>query len=155
MNLRCIEFSRRVGDVRARGYASINAGSSLAQLGDLTKASALLEDGLSIFRRLGEAQMVAAANRELGVLRSLEGNYEGAMDAFQVALGIYSNEVKAPYYEAYTLWKLGEVLRRKGNFWSAREALERSLRLYEGLGSQSEMQKVREELTSLDGADPV
>ena len=154
MSLKCIELARRTGDIRAVAYGSVSAGSSLAQLRDFEKASSLLGDGLGIFTRLGETSMIAAAHRDLGILRGLQGRYEIALKEFEQALEIYKTRVKAPYYEAYTHHKLGQMYAQKGNPQEAIAVLENAVRIYSNLGSESEVREVREEIRSLQKPVP-
>ena len=149
MNMKCIELAKRVGDSWAVGYGKVNAGSSLAQLGDFQRAKALLEEGLETFQRLGEPTMKAAAYRELGILHSMRGDFEAALEDFKVALAMYAKDAKAPYYEAYTLRKLGETYVRKGDLVAAREAFGKSLAIYKRLGLDMETKEVEGQLAGI------
>jgi len=98
--------------------------------------------------------MIAAAHRDLGILRGLQGRYEIALKEFEQALEIYKTRVKAPYYEAYTHHKLGQMYAQKGNPQEAIAVLENAVRIYSNLGSESEVREVREEIRSLQKPVP-
>jgi len=154
-NLRCVDLARKVGDIRAVGYGSVSAGSSMAQLGDLSGAATYIENALSVFKRVGETMMIAAAYREMGIVRSLEKRYDAAIEDFQRALAFYGKDVKSPRYEAYTLRKLGEVHLSAGDPGAARPALQKALGILEALGLDTDIREVKVELAKCDGAQPV
>ncbi len=86
-------------------------------------------------QRLGDRLSEASALSELGIVRRLTGDHEGAASALGTALGLY-RDLGERLGEADALYDLGLVWRMKADFPRAVESLEQSLAIYRKLGDR-------------------
>ena len=124
---------------------------SLVSIGDLPAAEQLL--GL-LEERAAESDTAlrAFADRGRGLLFAAQGDLEGAIAALEAA----ATEPRPPqepnpFELARTLQLLGTVHRRTQHKRAARETLERSLAIFESLGSRLWAEKARSELRRIGG----
>lgn len=124
---------------------------SLVSIGDLPAAERLL--ALLEERAAGsDTALRAFADRGRGLLYAARGDQERAIAAFEAAAVEPSPPQEAnPFELARTLQLLGTVLRRAQHKRAARETLERSLAIFEALGSRLWAEKARSELRRIGG----
>jgi DNA-binding CsgD family transcriptional regulator len=119
-------------------------------LGELSSVREHLESYELHAERLGSPWARAAAMRCRALLRAAEGNLDGALSAFALALA----ELDAhpyPLERARTLLCLGTVRRQAGEKKAAREALGQSVAIFEELGARLWAEKARGELARISG----
>jgi DNA-binding CsgD family transcriptional regulator len=126
---------------------------TLVLVGDSELARAYLEPYEQNARRLGSPWALAVAARCRGLLFAVDGELQLALDAFDRAL----TQLEAhpyPLEQARTLLCLGQVRRQAQQRKAAREALARSLAIFEGLGAPLWSEKARAELKRISGRPP-
>jgi DNA-binding CsgD family transcriptional regulator len=130
-----------------------DATETLVGLGELDRARSCVESYETNAARLGSAWAIAAAARGRGLLASADGDPEGALAAFERALAEL-DRVAFPFERGRTLLCLGSTLRRGQQKSAAREALERSRAIFEGLGAPLWAEKTNAELRRISGRPP-
>jgi DNA-binding NarL/FixJ family response regulator len=121
---------------------------ALVVLGDLVRAKRLTELLGNSGRHFGRPPTIAAAERSRAVMLAAEGDLDGAHAALASALD-HLALAPLPLELARTLLLLGQVQRRRKQKAAAREALERSAAIYDGVGATLWAERARGELTRL------
>ena len=126
---------------------------TLIALGELEQASAYLEPFELHAQRLGSPWAEAAAARCRGLLAAAEGDANGAIAAYALALARL-NEHPYPFEQGRTLLCLGSAQRQAKQRRAAREALEQALAIFGELGARLWADKARAELRRISGRRP-
>jgi len=105
------------------------AGGNLALLqGDLTRAAALLERSLALWRVLGDARGIAGALNSLGQVALFQGLPDQASDLLEEGLTL-TREAGDPRSLASMLTSVGNLAHSRGDYARARQVYEESLAL--------------------------
>jgi DNA-binding CsgD family transcriptional regulator len=121
---------------------------ALVALGDLERAKRLTALLGNSGRHFGRPPAIAGAERSRAVMLAAEGDLEGAYAALVSALERLEL-APLPLELARTLLLLGQVQRRRKQKTAAREALERSVAICDGVGATLWAERARGELTRL------
>lgn len=135
-----MELYRRVAGIAARedarrleAYARLNLGSTLAELGEFTRALDVLAEAGELFEGVGDAAGRASTSTAVGWVHTLAGREPTAVESFEEALALADHHsLKA--IEAATRDRLGTALRRLGRLGAARQAYRRALELSRSMG---------------------
>ena len=119
---------------------------ALIALGELDRADALLERFERRGRELDRAWVAATAARCRGLLAAARGDLDGAQASLERAL-VEHERLELEFSLARTLLAQGHVRRRRREKRLARDALERSLALFEQMGARLWAERARAELT--------
>lgn len=103
--------------------------------GDLGHARRRLEEGLSVYRAVGDRRGEGMALTHLGGLARLEGDLERAAKLLGDCV-VLEREVGDPHYLTSALTNLGEVRMRQGRYTEARRLLDEALALRQNIGDQ-------------------
>ncbi len=128
---RWLEAALRGGEdapesIRARAIHA--AGLNALFLDERERAQELLEQSLTLFRRLDAADGVAVCLAELGLLANMQRDFDRAFERLEEALEIY-RQLGDSYGVARTLHFFSEAKRDAGDREQGRRLLEESLRL--------------------------
>lgn len=126
---------------------------SLIAIGEEEKARSLLEPFLARAESLGRSWALAAAERCRGLLAASKGGSPEALAAFDRALEHHA-ALEEPFELARTLLAQGQALRRMKKWRLARDALGRSLAMFEQLGAVLWADRARAELARVGGRAP-
>ena len=131
--LACLDHATRTGQ-HARAVA-LTAGLAalLRQDGPWSEAITRHATAAQAARHLGDRPGEASALNDLGVVRRLTGDYPGAAEALEAALGL-CRDLSDRLGQANALNELGAVRRLTGDYLGAAEALEEALGRYRDLG---------------------
>jgi tetratricopeptide (TPR) repeat protein len=121
---------------------------ALVALGQLDRAQALLDTFEGRGRELDRAWALATAGRCRGLLLAARGDLDDAAGALERALDEH-RRLEMPFELARTLLVQGQVRRRRREKRLAREALTRSLELFEEMGAQLWAELARAQLARL------
>jgi tetratricopeptide (TPR) repeat protein len=119
-----------------RGKALVATAALSVYQGDFAAARRHAEEGLSVFRRLGDKAGVAKALNELGLLACYEGDYPAAGRLLEESLEI-KRESGSPYAIAGTINNLGLLAGYEDDFQAAYALHAESLAMYRGLEEKS------------------
>jgi predicted ATPase/class 3 adenylate cyclase len=119
----------------ARAKALTRAGHLAHNLGDFTAARALFEEGLTLWRELGDRQGIATALNDLGWVVSCQGDYAVARAFSQEGLVLW-RELGDRQGVATSLHNLGFVATCQGEYAAARALHQESLALRQALGDK-------------------
>ncbi len=141
---------REMDEVVAQLTGSVGI-ESLVSIGDLPAAErllALLEERAAA----SDTALRALADRGRGLLHAAQSDLEQAIAALEAAAAEPRPPQEAnPFELARTLQLLGTVQRRAQHKRAARETLERSVTIFESLGSRLWAEKARSELRRIGG----
>jgi tetratricopeptide (TPR) repeat protein len=131
----CLDYAARAGQ-HARVVALTAAMSALLrQDGPWAEAITRHAAAAQCARHLGDRQGRANALTELGTVRWLAGDYRGAAEAQEEALGIYHDLGYRPG-QGNALTELGAARRRTGYYQASAEILQEALSIYRELGDE-------------------
>jgi DNA-binding CsgD family transcriptional regulator len=122
-------------------------------VGDLDAAADLLRALEDRAERIDSSWARAGRARCRGLLRSAQGDYDGAFAAFDESLNEHEL-LTAPFERARTLFARGVLQRRLKQRRAARVSLEAALAVFEELGARLWAQKARAELKRIAGRAP-
>ena len=115
---------------------ALNAAGALTYYqGDHLAARSLQEEGLAIFRELGDQQGVAWSLNDLGDVAGAQGNREAARALYEESLSIF-RELGDRQGVASLLHHLGGIFREQDNYDEARALYQQSLRIRRELGDR-------------------
>jgi len=118
----------------ARAKALTCAGCLAGEQGDYGAARALYEEGLPIFRELGDKGGIAWSLQDLGAVAPQQGDLGAARSLLEESLPIYRGLGGCKQGIADSLSGLGNVAREQGDSGAARVLLEESLAISRELG---------------------
>ena len=113
-------------DAAVRARALRGAGRLAVQQGDYSAAKALRQEGLAIWKELGNREGVAQSVAALGNIAQLQGDYSSAQALFREALAI-RRELGDRHGIVASLLYLGHSACEQGNYPDARVLLEEGL----------------------------
>ena len=126
---------------------------ALVLVGDLARATELLDELEAWGSTLDNPCARAGRARCRGLLRSAQGDYDGASAAFEDALREHER-LNTPFDRARTLFARGLLQRRLKRRRAARTSLEDALAVFEELGARLWAEKARAELKRIGGRAP-
>lgn len=139
-----VEAAPEIGEV-AGLWSVPYAIEALIGLGELERAERLLDRVERKARELGRTWAVPAYARVRGLLLAERGDIDGALQALESAVS-EQEPVGMPFGLARTLLMWGAIRRRARQKRLARDALERALELFEGVGAYGWAERARDEL---------
>ena len=113
-------------------------GALCLRVGATDKAYNLLQDSLTIFRRLNESGEIAFALNYLGSVARLQGDYEQTKALWHEGLAIF-RELGDRWGVAWSLNFLGHLTAEQGDYLTAKQLLQESLEIHRRLGNQRGM----------------
>lgn len=131
-----------------RVKALIGAGVLAWYQEDCDRATELLHEALSLYRRLGDERGTALALGALGSVAISRGNYEAARERFAQSLNIF-RELNLKEGVANVLLNLGTVLWRGGEHAQATALLSESLALQREMGDRGGIARCLEGLAEV------
>lgn len=123
---------------------------ALVGVGELKLAREYLERLTKRGRALDSPWALATSARCRGILASVEGDPEGALDAFADALDEHER-LPQPFERARTLLALGMTQRRAKQRRAARQSLQHAFTIFEELGAAVWSDRARAELGRIGG----
>jgi DNA-binding NarL/FixJ family response regulator len=121
---------------------------ALVALGDLQRASTLIDQLEASGRALNRAWARAAGGRCRGLLLAAGGDIEGALAALDAAMEEHAR-LPMPFEAARTLAVRGQVQRRARERLAAKHSLEQALAIFDSRGAVLWARRVRAELSRL------
>jgi len=144
----CSGIARSIGNHDMLGWSMFNLGEALAKKGELAKAEAACGEALEILTRLNDKTGIAGIHKNLGIIRSLRGDWKKSMESFSVSAAM-EEEMNTPHALAETYIEWGESLVLKKDFAGGREKLKRALELAEKIEAKEIARRARKSLESL------
>jgi predicted ATPase/DNA-binding winged helix-turn-helix (wHTH) protein len=124
----------RAQDGAARATALRGAGRLATSQGDYSAAKALRQEGLAIWKELGNREGIAQSVASLGTIAQMQGDYPAAEALFKEALAI-RRELGDRLGIVLSLISLGHSACEQGAYPTARVLLEESLAISRELGA--------------------
>jgi tetratricopeptide (TPR) repeat protein len=119
----------------ARAEVLRGAGVLAYRQGDYASAQALLEEGLALFREIGDKGGVAVSLNTLGNVAKEQGDYSSARSLLEESLAL-QRELGNKGGIANSLGNLGIVAKEQGDYSSARSLYEESLAIRREIGDK-------------------
>lgn len=145
---KCIEASRKTGDIRMLGYGYSNAAACYMNERKWRKSKEYLEKAMSIFQELGEKEMISSVYLHLGNFHRLRREWARAKENFSRSLDI-AKKSNFPYHLGDTHFHLGLMCKEKDERDRAQSNLESALETFKELGDEDRIRRIRKELGSL------
>jgi len=120
-------------DASVRARALRGAGRLATSQGDYSAAKALRQEGLAIWKELGNREGIAQSVAGLGTIAQIQGDYSSAQALFKEALAI-RRELGDRHGIVASLTSLGHSACEQGAYRDARVLLEESLAISRELG---------------------
>ncbi len=127
---------------------------ALIGIGRIAEADAMLDWYGELAERSGRVFALAASGRCRGLLASARGEPDAAIAALEASRARYAT-IADPFGLGRTLLVLGSVQRRALQRHAARESLEASLGIFEGLGARLWAERATAELGRIGGRQAV
>lgn len=143
-----MEMANRNGDLRMLGYSLCNISGILNKKGEPKKALAYLGEASEISEKLDEKRMMCSVNIQMGWAHRLAKGLNDSDRCFELAV-----QVAEKYDLAYELgdallnWAYVDV--ERGHKREARTKLKRALEVFDDLGNQTRVNKIKKTLRSL------
>jgi len=145
---KCIEISRRTGDLRMLGHGLSNMAGCFNKKKEPKKALQHLREAARIFKMLDEKDMLVGMNIQMGWAYSLEGKWTEAEHRFLMATDT-ARKYGFTYGLGDALLNLGLMNIELGRTQEARRQLKEALGIFEGLDNQQKVNRVEEALRTV------
>lgn len=143
-----IEMARRTGEVRMRAFGLSNAASCYIGKGELKKALEYLNEAEDIFTKLEDKPAIASIYIHRGCIHKAERRWRESEESFQRSMEI-SKEAGADYHLGDALFHYGSMLSESGETRRSESILQKALAIFEELGNEGKIAKVRKALESI------
>ncbi len=117
--------------------------------GELEKAKECTKNGLKIFERLGEKDMIAAAYMHYGIIYKTKKKWKKSSKYFDESIKI-SQKIGIPYYVGEKHYEYAKMYKSKGDNINARKQFENALKYYKKLGNKEKIKEVKNKLLELE-----
>ncbi len=117
-----------LGDQRRRAIFMMNRAINMQKAGDIAHADQLLQDALAIFQRIGDINEEGSVWVNIGMLRTIEGRNEAALEALEKAKTLGLQHLLAEL-TAYALVTMIRPNLAQNDIATARANLDQALRL--------------------------
>ena len=117
----------------ARALSMSSKASLVCLQGDIENGLRMYEEGLALFREMGDLRGVAREANGLAVAHRRQGNLERAREFFEEALGA-CNEIGDEAQIASILSNLADVVSQSGDAERARELIRQALEIFRKIG---------------------
>ena len=121
---------------KARANALDGAGALARMQSDYASARTLHEEGLSIYREIGDWEGIASSLNNLGSVARQQGDYRAARAFYEESLAIH-REMKNSGRIAGLLNNLGNVANSQGDYMAARALYEEALVINREIGDRA------------------
>lgn len=143
-----MDAATRNSDLRMLGHSLVNLAGCMNRKGELKKALDYLERASEISGRIDEKKLICSVNIQKGWMHRLEGKLEKSDKCFRKAVRV-AEEFHLPYYLGDSLLNWAQVDIERGEKGEAKKKLKRALEVFDELGSNARMSKVRKILRKL------
>jgi tetratricopeptide (TPR) repeat protein len=152
MEKQAYEIHKKVNYDMFMGEEIHNIGFCYFGMGKYEKAIPYFEESIEIHKKLDDKRRLGDSRFNLANCYKKLGNYEKAIEVFEECL---KNDIEAKWEDnqAYDLKELGVVYKNKGDNEKANEYLDKSLKLFEKLGYESEITKVKDLIKNIKKLD--
>ena len=123
---------------------------SLIAVGDLERAEILIERLHARAEKLGRVWGLVVSSRSRALAAAASGDLAGSVTFIDAAMS-YHDDLGQPFELGRTLLVRGTIQRRNRSRRAARESLERSLEVFQGLGADIWASRVQAELGRISG----
>ncbi|HEV2474246.1 MAG TPA: tetratricopeptide repeat protein, partial [Chthonomonadales bacterium] len=123
------------GEPKELARALTGVGNLAREQSDYSSAQALYEQGLEVYREIGDRQGIAASLLGLGSVDFARGNHSSALGSYEHSLGIY-REIGDRQGMAAALASVGNAAKSRGDYGAAREYYEQSLAIHREVGDR-------------------
>lgn len=145
---KCIELSRRIGDVILLGYGLSNAAGCHIKKGDTGKALRLLEEASEIFESVDQKDMIVGVDiQKGGAYRQEERWAQSETHLFQAVIVARKHGLK--YELADALLNFGFMNMDRGRKRDAKRQLSEALEIFTALENRPKADKAREGLNQI------
>lgn len=145
---KCIELSRRIGDVILLGYGLSNAAGCHIKKGDTGKALRLLEEASEIFESVDQKDMIVGVDiQKGGAYRQEERWAQSETHLFQAVVIARKHGLK--YELADALLNFGFMNMDRGRKRDAKRQLSEALEIFTALENRPKADKAREGLNQI------
>lgn len=148
-NEKCIEASRKHGNVRMLGYGLANGAGCLIQRKEYKKAGNNLEQALAIFKRLREKVMISSVYVHYGGMRRLQRRWRESEEYFERAISVLE-KLGDEYALADAFFQFGKVYRDRGDVKRANIFFGKSKSIFGEIRSRDKVEKLRKEIEKLN-----
>jgi tetratricopeptide (TPR) repeat protein len=145
---KCLDIAKRTGYQMLEAFATSNLADSYYKKGEREKAVEFVDKALKLCKKLDNKFMTGQMYVLWGQLATEDGDIEAARGFFSMAMEI-SEQHNLPVCLASAWREYGIMLRGIGEKAEARKFLMKSLELFEQLGSEVQVSRVRKELKGL------
>lgn len=142
---KCIEVSRKVGDVIMFGYGLSNAAGCHNKKKETKKALQYLEKAWEIFEGLGQKDMMVGVNIQIGWAHGQEEKWSLSERHFFQAINL-ARKHDLEYELGDALLNCGLMSIDRGRSQEAKRQMKEALEIFERLDNHSKVNRVREAL---------
>ncbi|MCK4444775.1 MAG: tetratricopeptide repeat protein [Thermoplasmata archaeon] len=143
-----IDMAIRISDLRILGHSLCNIAGCMNQKGEPKKALDYLERALQISKELDEKKLICSANIQSGWSYRLEGTLNESRKCFESAVRV-AEGYDLPYHLGDALLNWAELDIDRDDRNEAKKKLKRALEIFDRLGNQARVNKIRNILGSL------
>jgi tetratricopeptide (TPR) repeat protein len=143
-----IDLATQNSDLRILGHSLCNIAGCMNQKGEPKKALEYLERAVEISKELDEKKLICSINIQSGWSHRLEGTLNESLKCFELAVRT-AEEFDLPYHLGDALLNWAELDIDRDEWSEAKKKLKRALEIFDTLGNQARVNKIRNILGSL------
>ncbi len=130
-----------------QAFTQFNSAEANVQKGEYDRALELLEKSMVILEQIESKPGLAGAYHVYGMLYWFMKDKEKMVEYYQRSTRLYE-EINVPHYEARYSYEFGQALLELGDKDAARKTLEKALNIFEEMGLEKMVKKIKRELQS-------
>ncbi len=145
---RCIKVSQDANYVLMNAWAMFNAGEDYAKLGKFDISIEYCENSLAVFKKMKDKLGMSGALMSFAIAYKLKEDYAKSLDHFNKTIKL-REELGMPYRLADACYECGLMLVKKGDKKSARQYLDRALKIFTEIRSAKMAERTVKAIESL------
>ena len=145
---KCIDILEKEGYMNTVAWAMFNLSEAYTKLKAFDKAEAILNRSSTLLKKANDEMGLAGVAMKMGELYKEQRQFKRAIPHFESSASTL-RKLEIPKYLADVTHELGLTLVALGRNEEAQERYEEAIKLYEDLGIEKSLEKVKKDLADL------
>ncbi|MFO7991283.1 MAG: tetratricopeptide repeat protein [Thermoplasmata archaeon] len=143
-----VEYANKIGNKTFIGWCYFNRAEAMAKSGDPDSAEMYVDRAEEVLENLNDKVGLCSVYRVRGIIKGLQENYDAALGLLFKSLNKLE-ELGIPFLVGEDKYEIGVVYETMGDKENARKYYEEAQEIFEGLGAELFLKKLKERLDDL------
>ena len=146
---KCIEASRKTGNIRMLGYGYSNAAACYMNEHKWKRSREYLERAMEIFQKLDDERMISSIHLHYANMYNLRKEWRLSEESFHKGLRI-AEKLSVPSQVADILFHFALMFKNKGDNKKANHYFEKASRMFEDVQNKEKMREIEGEMEGIN-----